>query len=64
MQTIQATSNRVLEVIGATLLTAPAALNVIGAWCYLGLIPVSISAISMRRISPLRRVNNCLISRG
>jgi len=63
MQRNEGTLDRVLRVSAGLLLIGLAATNVIGAWGYIGVIPLLTGAIGMCPVYRLLRINTCPINR-
>jgi hypothetical protein len=63
MQKNEGTVDRVLRVSAGVILIALAATNVVGAWGYIGVVPLLTGAIGMCPVYTLLRINTCPVNR-
>jgi hypothetical protein len=63
MQKNEGTVDRVLRVSAGVILIALAATNVVGAWGYIGIVPLLTGAIGMCPVYTLLRINTCPVNR-
>ena len=62
MQKNEGTVDRVLRVSAGLLLIGLAAMNVVGAWGYVGIVPLLTGAIGMCPVYKLLGINTCPVN--
>lgn len=63
MQKNEGTLDRVLRVSAGLILIGLAATNVVGAWGYIGIVPLITGAVGMCPLYSLLRINTCPVNR-
>ncbi len=63
MQKNEGTVDRGLRVSAGLILIGLAATNVVGAWGYIGIVPLLTGAIGMCPVYTLLRINTCPVNR-
>jgi hypothetical protein len=63
MQMNEGTVDRVLRVSAGLILIGLAATNVVGAWGYIGIVPLLTGAIGNCPVYTLLRINTCPVNR-
>ena len=63
MQKNEGTVDRVLRVSAGLILIGLAATNVVGAWGYIGIVPLLTGVIGMCPVYTLLRINTCPVNR-
>jgi hypothetical protein len=63
MKTNEGTLDRVLRVGAGLILIGLAATNVVGAWGYIGIVPLITGAVGMCPLYSLLRINTCPANR-
>ncbi len=63
MQRNEGTLDRVLRVSAGLILIGLAATNVVGAWGYIGIVPLLTGAIGNCPVYTLLRINTCPVNR-
>jgi hypothetical protein len=63
MQKNEGTVDRALRVSAGLILIGLAATNVVGAWGYIGIVPLLTGAIGMCPVYTLLRINTCPVNR-
>jgi Protein of unknown function (DUF2892) len=63
MQKNEGTLDRVLRVSAGLILIGLAAANVVGAWGYIGIVPLITGAVGMCPLYSVLRINTCSVNR-